>query len=311
MGMFLALDVGGTKTDYLLANEHRVLARVRTGSIKRMRTDAGTATAFLEAGLAELTKQTGVNLQSVDRTCIGTAGNTVPLVTDWLRAEVGGRVGGAFLLMGDVDIALDAAFPGQAGVLVLAGTGSNVAGRGRDGAVMTAGGWGPALSDQGSGHRIGQQALRAAAMAYDARQPTLLLDRILAHWQLASFDHLVEHANAAPAPDASKLVPTVVECAAEGDRLAQEVLRQQGEELGEVVLLLLHRLRAQAGDKDFAPPIAFAGSIMESVPAVRAGLMSTIRREFPEVKELAGVVDPPFGALWRARSGVGFGSGFA
>ncbi len=36
---------------------------------------------------------------------------------------------GELILLGDVEIALDAAFHGGAGVLVLAGTGSNVAGR--------------------------------------------------------------------------------------------------------------------------------------------------------------------------------------
>ena len=40
MSFFLALDAGGTKTDYVLADETRELARVRTGTIKRMRVDA-------------------------------------------------------------------------------------------------------------------------------------------------------------------------------------------------------------------------------------------------------------------------------
>ena len=43
MNFFLALDAGGTKTDYVLADETRELARVRTGTIKRMRVDAATA----------------------------------------------------------------------------------------------------------------------------------------------------------------------------------------------------------------------------------------------------------------------------
>ena len=309
MALFLALDVGGTKTDYLLADETRILARARTGSIKRMRTDAATAATFLDAGLAELATRTGLRMSDVQRTCVGTAGNTVPLVTDWLDAELKARISGDLLLMGDVDIALDAAFPGQPGVLVLAGTGSNVAGRGANGELMTAGGWGPALADQGSGQRIGQQALRAATLAYDARRPTKLLGRILQFWHLRSFEHLVEHANALPTPDASHLVQTVVQCADEGDSLAQAVLQQQGEELGEVVLLLLHRLGAQAVNTPFLPSIAFAGSIMESVSAVRTAVMATIRREFTAAGELPGVVDPPLGALWRARTGSGFGQG--
>lgn len=308
MAVYLALDVGGTKTDYLLANDTTVLARARTGSIKRMRTSAEAAAAFLDDGLAQLSAQTGIPMREVHRTCVGTAGNTVPLVTDWLDAELKARIGGNLLIMGDVDIALDAAFPGQAGVLVLAGTGSNVAGRGTDGKLMTVGGWGPALADQGSGQRIGQQALRAATLAFDAQRPTKLLGRIFEFWQLRSFEHLVEFANTSPAPDASRLVQTVVQCAAEGDSLAEEVLRQQGEELGEVALLLVQRLRDQDGGGGFAPRIAFAGSIMESVPAVRKALLATIRREHPGLTELPGVVDPPFGALWRARTGAGFAS---
>ena len=80
-----ALDAGGTKTDYLLADETRELARVRTGTIKRMRVDAGIATQNLESALSQLTAQTGVSMASITRTCIGTAGVSVPLVNDWLQ----------------------------------------------------------------------------------------------------------------------------------------------------------------------------------------------------------------------------------
>jgi N-acetylglucosamine kinase-like BadF-type ATPase len=122
------LDAGGTKTDYVLADETRELERVRIGTIKRMRTDAATATRNLEQALSELTARTGISMQSMTRTCVGTAGVTVRLVADWLREAITVRVAGGLLVLGDVEIALDAAFPGQAGVLVLSGTGSNVAG---------------------------------------------------------------------------------------------------------------------------------------------------------------------------------------
>ena len=306
MAFYLALDVGGTKTDYLLADEHRVLARVRSGSIKRMRADAATASKYLDEALAELSAKTGIAVSTVDRTCAGTAGITVPLVTDWLQTELKARVSGELLLLGDVTIALDSAFPSKAGVLVLAGTGSNVAGRGEDGRVFTVGGWGPMLADQGSGHRIGLQALRAVTLAHDAGQPTKLLGAILQLWDLRSFEHLVEHANTEPGPDASQLVHTVVRCAEEGDALARELLREQGEELGKLVLLLLTRLRGQSGDPNLLPPLAFAGSIMEKVPAVRQSLLQTVLRQFPALENLPGVVDPAFGALWRARTGNGF-----
>ncbi len=308
MAFFLALDVGGTKTDYVLADETRELARVRTGTIKRLRTDARTATANLEQALAELTASSGVSMDSITRTCVGTAGESVPLVSDWLRESLTARVSGELILIGDVEIALDAAFHGGAGVLAMAGTGSNVAGRTNDGKLTTAGGWGPALSDQGSGHRIGLEGLRAAFLAKDEGRSTLLLDAVLEFWQLASLDILVEYANSNPEPDFSRLTEVILRCAYRGDEVAAEVLRKEGEDLAWLVRLVIRRLQAAsaaAGSSEpyRLPSLAFTGSIMEKVQPVRDALIAAVRREFPAIHTLDGVIDPLAGAVWRARTG--------
>ncbi len=184
MSLYLAVDAGGTKADYVLADATRVLASVRGGTIKRMRVAAEVAKANLTRALEQLEAESGRSLAEVDVTCIGTAGETVPLVTDWLRQEFGARVGGRLLLLGDVEIALDAAFPASHGVLILAGTGSNVRGRAPNGRMAGAGGWGPMLADQGSGHRVGQQAVREIFRAIDEERETSLLAAVLAHWKL-------------------------------------------------------------------------------------------------------------------------------
>jgi glucosamine kinase len=301
MSFFLALDAGGTKTDYVLADETHVLARVRSGTIKRMRTDAETASTNLNGALAELSAITGVAMRSVTCTCVGTAGESVPLVADWLREAFAARVGGHLLLLGDVEIALDAAFPGQAGVLVLAGTGSNVAGRSENGVLSTAGGWGPALADQGSGHRIGHEGLRAVFLAKDEGRSTLLLEAVLEFWGLSSVEELVEFSNSKPSPDFSRLTEVIVRCAEMGDEVASSVLQQQGEELAYLVRLVMRRLTSASRRHGWTPPLAFAGSIMEKIPAVREALLASVRQEFPEVSALAGVVDPIEGAVARAR----------
>jgi glucosamine kinase len=304
MSLFLAVDAGGTKTDYVLADETRELARVRTGTIKRMRTDAGTAAENLDSALAQLGAATGVSIQSVTRTCVGTAGVNVPLVYDWLAASFKAKVGGGLLIVGDVEIALDAAFPGQPGVLVLAGTGSNVMGRDHSGHLMTAGGWGPALSDQGSGHRIGQKSLRAIFMAIDEQRTTLLEQAVMDFWKLNSIETLVEYSNSVPPPDFSRLTSVVLQCAEQGDEVAKSVLREQGEELAYLVRLIIRRLRSEAKDAAWTPPIAYTGSILENVPPVRDALLAAIKSEFPTALAPNGVVDPIHGALWRARNGA-------
>jgi glucosamine kinase len=303
MSFFLALDAGGTKTDYLLADETRELARVRTGTIKRMRVDAATACHNLESALTQLSAQTGVSMASITRTCIGTAGESVPLVRDWLQSSFSASVGGGLLILGDVEIALEAAFPGRAGVLALAGTGSNVLGRTNGGLLITAGGWGPALADQGSGHRIGLESLRATFLAKDEERQTLLLSALMDFWELSSLDSLVEYANSRPAPDYSQLTEVVVRCAELGDETALAVLRQQGEELAYLVRLVIRRLRLASNEQEWTPPIAFTGSILENVAQVRDALIAAVQREFPSAQAPDKVVDPIEGALWRARTG--------
>jgi glucosamine kinase len=298
MRLFLAVDAGGTKTDYLLADETRELARVRGGTIKRMRADVTTAAGNLDAALSELAAKSGVSMESVSRTCIGTAGDSISLVVEWLREAMSARVAGDLQLLGDVEIALDAAFPGASGVLVLAGTGSNVAGRLRDGTLTFAGGWGPVLADQGSGHKIGVECLRAIFMAKDEGRSTILLEAVLDFWQMASLDALVEYANCPPSPDFSQLTGVTLRCAEQGDAVAMEVLRREGESLGHLAKLVLRRLDAESG---VVAPLAFAGSIMEKVAPVREALIAAVREEYPEIRVLDGVVDPLLGALWRAR----------
>jgi N-acetylglucosamine kinase-like BadF-type ATPase len=301
VNFFLALDAGGTKTDYVLADETRELARVRTGTIKRMRTDAETAAQNLDSALRQLTALSGVSMHSITRTCVGTAGESVPLVADWLRDAITSRVSGELLLLGDVEIALDAAFPEEAGVLVLAGTGSNVAGRLSTGALISAGGWGPALADQGSGQKIGLECLRAAFLAKDQGRFTCLLQDVMDFWQLTTLDLLVEHANSIPPPDFSRLTELVLRAAELGDEVAGEVLHKEGEALAYLAQLVMRRLQNIAGNHKWVPPIAFAGSIMEKVSPVREAVIAALQREFGHVRTLAGVVDPIAGAVWRAR----------
>lgn len=306
MAYFLGVDSGGTKAEFVLGDETREFARVRTGTIKRLKVDAATAEANLLAALRQLQSVTGVSPRQILRCCIGTAGETVPLVVDWLRDAFGRHVAGELMITGDVDVALDSVFFGGRGVLVLAGTGSNVAGRAATGAIVTAGGWGPALADQGSGHFIGLEALRRGFLAIDQRRPTSLLDDARVFWKLASIEDLVEFANMNPAPDFSRLAPIVVEAAEEGDAVAQEVLEQGGADLAMLAGLVIEHVRSiEAGGAPFVvPAVAIASSVLEHVAPVREALIRHLRRTYAEIVVDSKPADAPAGALWSARQGI-------
>jgi glucosamine kinase len=305
MACFLAVDAGGTKTEFLLAEEDRELGRAVTGTIKRVNADAETAARNLRDALAELERTTGVRMNAVTRTCVGTSGNTVPLVTDWLREGFAQHVSGPLLLVGDVEIALDAAFFGGRGVLALAGTGSNVAARAGNGEIMTAGGWGPILADQGAGHWIGIEGLRRGFLARDEGRPTELLEAARSLWNLPSVDALIEFANTNPPPRyGSKFARQVVGLADRGDTIAQEILEQGGRDLAYLVRLLIERIRAIEGDTFGVPTVAFAGSILAHVDRMRKSIDSALRLRYPDIRIIEKAVDPIRGALWRAIRGA-------
>jgi len=317
MRYFLGVDSGATKAEFVLGDETRELVRVRTSTIKRMKADAETAQANLQSALRQLTAASGVSMRSITRCCIGTAGDAVPLVTDWLREAFARHVGGELILLGDVEIALDSAFQGGRGVLILAGTGSNVAGRDASGAIVTAGGWGPAIADQGSGHFIGLEGLRRGFLAIDRMEPTQLVDAVREYWQIGSLGELIAFANSSPAPEFSRLAPLVVACAENGDLVAQEVLEQAGVDLAILASLVIERIsrnQAPATPRpttapakgglhkiDTLPAVAVAGSILEHVPSVRKAMEARLRKRYPNIQILDAPADPPSGALWNAR----------
>jgi glucosamine kinase len=303
MAYFLGVDAGGTKAEFVLGDETRELGRARMGTLKRMKTDAETAETNLRCALDVLQEVTAVDPRNVMRTCVGTAGETVPLVTAWLRQAFARHVGGELLLVGDVEIALDSVFAGGRGILVLAGTGSNVAGRTATGEVVRAGGWGPALADQGSGHFLGLEGLRRGFLARDEGRSTGLLEAARKFWRLASAEELVEYANANPAPDYSRLAPAVVALADQGDAVAREVVEQGGRDLAMLAGLVIERMHALEGSAFEVPVVAVAGSILERVTGVREAMRGSLNQRYPGIAVLEKPADPAAGALWKARRG--------
>jgi len=310
MALFLAIDAGGTKTQCLLADETRILARAATGTIKLMRVSEEEATLRLITMLEEVSASAGVSLEDVTRTCFGLAGISSPAARTWARQIVPAIVGGELLLLGDEQIALDAAFGDGPGILVIAGTGSNIIGRRADGSLANAGGWGPILGDEGSGYWIGVEGIRAALRAKDrigfGGIETCLLREIEHHWSLGSLGELVALANQRanldfPAPDFADLAPVVARCAAAGDALAAGVLERAGQELAEQVALVFRKMTA-ASDHAATIEVAFTGSVLSHIAPVRTAMVERLAVSLPnKARVRTSAVDSLDGALWRAR----------
>lgn len=303
MGYFLALDAGGTKTACWLADEERVLATGSGGTVKLMSVGAQEATARLRALLEEVSSSAGVPLGLVTRTCMGLAGISSEGVRTWADVTLRELVSGDVILTGDEEIALHAAFGEGPGVLVIAGTGSHVVGRCSNGARMSAGGWGPMLGDEGSGHWIGMEAIRSGLRARDRGVPTCLLRDVMSFWNVDSVGALIAKANQRPRPDFAPLAEVVADCAGQGDVLARSVLERAGQELAAQVNIVFSKMSAAGCAPVDMLRVAYTGSVLGKIPVVKSELRTALRQSHAELALDNEPVQPVQGALARARKG--------
>jgi glucosamine kinase len=302
MAYFVGLDSGGTKTECWLGDETRVLGRAATGTVKLTRVSEEIATARMRELLTEVSDKSGVRLGDVARTCVGIAGFSIAEMRGWAQRTVGAMVGGEVTVCGDDEIALDAAFRGGAGILVIAGTGSAVLGRAGDGARFKAGGWGRGIGDEGSGFWIGREAVRRAFASVDTGQECDLLEGIRAAWGVTDVDEIVAYANTHPGPDLSALTRVVVSCAEQGDAVAAGILSDAGDELAKQICLAWDKMRAHG---ETSGSVAYTGSVVEKIAQTRAAMRQGIARRCVGLTLLDGAVNAMDGAMWRARGGVG------
>ncbi len=309
MALLLGIDAGGSRTDAALADlaggELRVLARAAAGSTKLIRVTEEHAARVWHELLAELAAKAGVSLMDVRATCAGLSGYSVDRVRQGALSMLRSLAAGEILLCGDEEIALDAAFGAETanqktpGVLVIAGTGSHAVTR-TAGGVFHAGGWGPALGDEGSGYWIGREAVRQALRARDERLPSLLLDRIAEAWHCTGQDavaEIVSKAHAQPPPDFSLLAPLVDECADAGDQVSVLLLHRAGEELARLAAAAW----GQTGRSSNAHVrVAWTGSVLRSGAMVRDAMRAALWVHLPQARLDEQPVDPVMGALQRA-----------
>ena len=297
MPIFLGIDAGGTKTECVLGDEHRVLGTGIAGTAKIRKVGEDAAAGALETAIQVVCREAGIDPQRVAQTCIGISGSSIPEVVDWTYGVLKQLVGGDVKVVNDTLIAHHAAFHGGPGVLVIAGTGSNVLGMNERGETARAGGWGPIISDEGSGFWIGRTAVAQATRAHDSGRSTTLLHAVMKAWKLVTREEVVSMANANPPPDFASLLPEILRCADSGDTLAREILVSAASELAQLTRIVIRRL--WPGPAEIS--VATTGGVFVHSPDIRQMFANSVRAERLEAKVNDTPVHPVLGALSIAR----------
>jgi N-acetylglucosamine kinase-like BadF-type ATPase len=308
MAYYLGIDGGGTKTRAVVGDETMVLAEAMTGGSNMIRLGETQAREALHSVIHQVCATAGIAPDQIRAICTGVAGASIPEIAAKIRGILSDQTPQIPLtdieVVGDNVIALEAAFGSGPGVIAIAGTGSMVYGRDAAGRIARAGGWGFAISDEGSGHWIGRHAISAILQARDQGLEPALAAMVLHAWKLATIDELVQQANSTPPPDFPHLFPIVIHAAGEGDPIARELLADAGAKLAKLATAVVRRLRHRPSMEKAATdllPVAMTGSVFRQSADVRQVFYNTLQTSFPGIDVRQELADPVEGALARAR----------
>jgi glucosamine kinase len=301
MAYFLGIDGGGTKTRCVLGDETTVLATAMSGGSNVVRLGVQQAREAIHSVIRQACAAAAIVPAQIKAVCIGAAGAARPEIVGQVRnilIEILPDLRSENIeVTGDAEIALESAFGFGPGAIVIAGTGSIAYGRDTTGKIVRAGGWGFAISDEGSGHWIGRRAVAAILTALDRLEETALTSHVLREWKLQTLDELVQAANATPPPNFPQLFPIVLRAAEASDPIAHRLLINAGKELAALATIVLQRLAP--GKNHF--PVATTGSVFRQSQVVREVFHQELQTTFRDIEVRQDTVNPVDGALARAR----------
>ncbi len=290
--LVVGVDAGANHTEAAIATpDLTVLGRARgpAGALAPGR-------VLVAAGAIEQTIEEAMRVAHVTRhpsaATVGAAGAGREEERGGLEAELARRgLAERLDVTTDAAIALADAFGHGAGIVIIAGTGSIAYGRLEDGTMARTGGHGWQAGDEGSGYSIGRAGLSAVGKAADGRGPaTVLTEAFLRRIGGAGHDDLVRWATHAPRQEVSHLAGEVLDAAAAGDPVSQELVSAAATELTAHVVALARRF-------DGPVAVAFAGGVLKAGATLRATMREMLAAQAPMVRVIDEPVDSARGAI--------------
>ena len=290
----IGIDGGGSKTRgrvvYGEQQVQRVIGSTRVGVVGF--TEACERVVQL---LVDLTNDAGIDKSEIDAVVVGVAGI-------WLEEErqrfahllrIIARDSGFnlqdLIATSDAEIALRGAFGSEAGIMLIAGTGTITLGKNKQGELIRSGGWGIEIDDEGSGAWIGKKGLSACVKAIDGRgvQTSLLLKLADRYPQISlKFPRTIVSAFMDKVFEYHHLTQMVLEEAENGDSVCLEIVQEAAERLHENIMAVAKNIPG------IPLPVSFLGGLLENNTLIARELLNKIKE-----KDSFNVVDPKGTAL--------------
>lgn len=294
----LGIDGGGTKTAAaVVTSQGQLLAFGRGGPCNTNFVPPKVAQTSIETAVDEALTRAGPGARPA-AVVVGApvAREVLDTALDRYLAAVPRHTPGEGVL------ALEAAGIWTEGAAVVSGTGSLAIARAADGRVVSVGGWGTLLGDDGSAYSIGHGALRAAVLQADGRLDGDVVLRIVMGWANVAKPRDLVKVVYHPAMNRTRiaaLARQVSDAAGGGDPVAVSLLGQAGRDLAEQALTAIRRLGIGCQNP---VRVAATGSVLLASDRVMESLKTIVQDAYPRARVFRAPLAPAVaGAVWGLR----------
>jgi len=298
MKYYIGLDGGGTKTHCVLANEKKEKVHECFGgpaNFLMLGTEPVSQTLY--SLVKECLQKGNIRYGELESITIGATGAGRKIDADRLESEFRKFCQSKefkprnVFVDSDARIALEGAFSGRPGCIMIAGTGSILYGKDVKGRLYRVGGFGRFIGDEGSGYMIGKKGLVAVARAFDGRGETTIMQNLLLQTHNINTPEELISEIYKNNFDIASFAPLVLQAANQGDVTARKILEEECDEL------LLHLAAIKRKLLLNTIEVSLVGSLISNPNFFSNLLHERVKSKMPEIKITAPENNPAMGAV--------------
>ncbi|MCB9207841.1 MAG: hypothetical protein H6612_04580 [Ignavibacteriales bacterium] len=305
MEYFIGIDGGGTKTKCVLCDQNlNILYENHSGPSNFLTIGTDIVSETILDLIEKSCKSANISTSLIKSIFLGTTGagresdaqkleNSVINLAESKKIKLNN-----FKVVSDARIALEGAFAGNSGSILIAGTGSIMFGKDSKGNIHRVGGFGRLIGDEGSGLVIGSKGLQMVGKYYDGRgKYTSLVKLLEENFEISDQSNLIikVYSNNLNLQD---VAPLVIKSAEEGDGLCTNILDEESNEL------LLHIAAMKNHLKNDEMKLVFIGGTITSENFYSKMLKEKIKMFMPNIKIQNADYPPEIGAVIMAKKFV-------